>query len=100
MDNNPSLTTQRLRLRLFTLADAPAVQKLCSEKEIAYNTANIPHPYEKEMAEEAHARDTPMSFLTRRFTSSRDVASTTHAAYCLGSFLDATMMVLADCSGG
>jgi hypothetical protein len=28
------------------------------------------------------------------------VASTTHAQYCLGSFLDATMMVLADCSGG
>ncbi len=51
MDNNPSLTTQRLHLRLFTLADGPAVQRLVGEKEIALNTANIPHPYEEGMAE-------------------------------------------------
>lgn len=52
MDNNPSLTTRRLHLRLFTLADAPAVQKLCAEREIAFNTVQIPHPYEDGMAKD------------------------------------------------
>lgn len=51
MDKNPSLTTQRLNLRLFTLDDAPAVQRLVGDREIALNTANIPHPYEDGMAE-------------------------------------------------
>jgi hypothetical protein len=34
------------------------------------------------------------------FTSSRVVARITHAAYCFGSFFDATMIVLAARSGG
>ena len=52
MEENSSLTTRRLHLRFFTLADAPTVQRLCGEREIALNTANIPHPYEDGMAEE------------------------------------------------
>ena len=51
MDKNPSIATQRLHLRLFTLEDAPVVQRLVGEREIALNTANIPHPYEDGMAE-------------------------------------------------
>jgi hypothetical protein len=43
---------------------------------------------------------TPISRRTAWFTSSRRVALTTHAAYCLGSFLDATMIVFAECSSG
>lgn len=47
----PSLTTERLLLRPFTLADAPAVQALAGAVEIASTTLNVPHPYEDGMAE-------------------------------------------------
>ena len=42
----------------------------------------------------------PSKSRTAWFTSSRVVASTTHAAYCLGSFLDATTIVFAARSAG
>src|SRR5258708_22781165 len=48
----PTLHTSRLTLRTFSLADAPAVQRLLAAREIAEMTANIPHPYEDGMAEE------------------------------------------------
>ena len=48
----PTIGTQRLILRPFSLADAPAVLKMASEKDVARNTLNIPHPYEPGMAEE------------------------------------------------
>lgn len=51
MDRNPTITTRRLHLRLFTLDDAPEIQRNVGEREIALNTANIPHPYEDGMAE-------------------------------------------------
>ncbi len=44
------LDTERLVLRPFELADAPAVQQLCSAREIAENTLTIPHPYTLEDA--------------------------------------------------
>lgn len=47
----PSLETERLLLRAFTLADAPAVQDLAGAIEIASTTLRIPHPYEEGMAE-------------------------------------------------
>lgn len=48
----PTLETDRLRLRPFTLADAPAVQRLAGERAIADTTLNVPHPYEAGMAEQ------------------------------------------------
>ena len=41
----PTLTTDRLILRPFRLADAPDVQRLAGAREIAENTLMIPHPY-------------------------------------------------------
>jgi len=41
----PVLQTARLRLRPFSAADAPAVQRLAGAREIADTTHQIPHPY-------------------------------------------------------
>lgn len=46
-----TLTTERLVLRPFTLADAPAVQRLAGAREIALNTLLIPYPYPEGAAE-------------------------------------------------
>ena len=52
MTQQPTLTTERLLLRPFTPADAPVVQRLAGDRDIAANTLTIPHPYEDGMAEE------------------------------------------------
>jgi ribosomal-protein-alanine N-acetyltransferase len=52
MAQMPKLLTERLLLRPFTLDDAPIVQQLAGDREIASTTLNIPHPYEDGMAEE------------------------------------------------
>jgi ribosomal-protein-alanine N-acetyltransferase len=47
----PTLQTERLRLRPFSLADAPVVHALAGAREIAATTLTVPHPYEDGMAE-------------------------------------------------
>lgn len=48
----PQLITQRLLLRAFDLADAPAVQALAGDRAIASTTCSIPHPYPDGAAEQ------------------------------------------------
>jgi RimJ/RimL family protein N-acetyltransferase len=47
----PTLETDRLRLRAFTVDDAPLVRELAGAREVAATTLNVPHPYEEGMAE-------------------------------------------------
>jgi ribosomal-protein-alanine N-acetyltransferase len=46
----PQLTTPRLLLRAFALADVPRLVALAGDYEVAKNTLNIPHPYGEEDA--------------------------------------------------
>ena len=57
----PILTTSRLILRPFTLADAPVVTELAGDYAIADTTASIPHPYEEWMAVEWISTHQPSS---------------------------------------
>ncbi len=61
MSEQPTLETARLRLRPFTLADAPDVQRLAGAWEVASTTGNIPHPY-PDGAAEAWIRDHGLAF--------------------------------------
>jgi len=49
-DPRPSLWTARLHLRPFYPADAPAVQQLANDPDIADTTLSIPYPYEVSLA--------------------------------------------------
>jgi len=50
-ETHPMLRTERLTLRAFTLDDAPDVQRLCGDKEVARTMRPIPHPYPEGEAE-------------------------------------------------
>lgn len=51
MKEHPTIETPRLILRPFSLADAPQVQRLAGERDVASTVLEIPHPYEDGMAE-------------------------------------------------
>ena len=44
-DQLPTIETERLVLRPYTLADAPRVQQMCNDPEVAATTLALPHPY-------------------------------------------------------
>jgi len=50
--DRPTLKTDRLTLRPFTLDDAPRLQELAGAYEVALNTLTIPHPYPDGAAEQ------------------------------------------------
>jgi len=52
MTSQPTLVTERLSLRPFDVADAPAVQELAGDRSVARYTLTIPHPYPEGAAEE------------------------------------------------
>ena len=52
MSEQPTLKTQRLILRPYTLDDAPELQRLIGERDVAATLMIVPHPYEDGMAEE------------------------------------------------
>lgn len=52
MKEMPTFQTQRLVLRPMVLTDAPDIQHLAGDRDIASTTSHIPHPYEEGMAEE------------------------------------------------
>ena len=45
MEPQPTLTTDRLVLRALAPADAPAIQRLAGDRDVAATTLRIPHPY-------------------------------------------------------
>jgi RimJ/RimL family protein N-acetyltransferase len=47
----PQLVTERLLIRGIALADAPRIQSLAGDRDVASTTLRIPHPYEDGMAE-------------------------------------------------
>ncbi len=59
MTTQPTLHTDRLTLRPFTLDDAADLQRLAGAKEIAATTMTIPHPYPDGEAERWIGRHQP-----------------------------------------
>ena len=52
MDKQPTLKSERLILRPYSMTDAPQVKKLAGDKKIAEMLSNFPHPYLDGMAED------------------------------------------------
>ncbi len=50
IDTVPTLETIRLRLRPFTMADAPEVARMVSDRRVSEMTLNIPYPYPADLA--------------------------------------------------
>ncbi|MDE0399558.1 MAG: GNAT family N-acetyltransferase [Candidatus Poribacteria bacterium] len=52
MKTAPTLHTERLILRSFTLEDAPDVQRSAGDRDVSSTLTSVPYPYEDGMAEE------------------------------------------------
>ena len=52
MRSIPTLETERLILRSYTLEDAPDLQRIIGEYDVSSTLPGVPHPYEDGMAEE------------------------------------------------
>ena len=52
MNEQPTITTERLILRPYKLDDALELQRLIGERDVARTLMSVPHPYENGMAEE------------------------------------------------
>jgi len=61
MIHQPTLETQRLRLRPLTPEDAATVARLAGRREIAHTTISIPHPYSEDQARQWIATHTGQS---------------------------------------
>ena len=61
----PILSSERLVLEPFRMADAPLVQQYAGDAQVAMTTLNVPHPYPEDAAEKWIASHLPQ-FLDRR----------------------------------
>jgi ribosomal-protein-alanine N-acetyltransferase len=52
MNQQPTIKTERLILRPYSLQDASELQKLIGDRDVVSTMTNVPHPYEDGMAEE------------------------------------------------
>ncbi|MCE9554976.1 MAG: GNAT family N-acetyltransferase [Planctomycetes bacterium] len=77
MNEPTTLSTARLLLRPFALADAPRLQQLAGDRRVAATTLRVPHPYEEGMAE-AFIADCRQSASTGRSCRFAIVKSDTH----------------------
>lgn len=51
MEHQPTIETERLILRPFSISDADVVMALAGTKQVYATTLNVPYPYEPGMAE-------------------------------------------------
>ena len=61
MEPYPKLQTARLILHEFSLEDAPNVQRLVGEWEVASTLLRVPHPYEEGFGSVGFVFDLPTS---------------------------------------
>ena len=74
----PRLSTERLLLRPFVLADAPTVERLVGAREVADTVLSIPHPYPSGAAAAWIADHEPMWVARRRLTLAVCLAEAPH----------------------